>query len=265
MSAEQGYEIRVDGHLDDHWSGWLGELRMVRNGDGTTTVSVPAGDQAQLHGVLAGLRDIGAVILERIDDPALRDEAVSRAKSFLGYGTRPDADALAPGLRAPALSLALAVEGARFFDALVERFRTTVSVTERGDLLRAIGSARDGKLRERALELVFDPAVRKNEVLVLLGAQLARRETRADAFAFLVSRWEPLVAKLGPSTAGSLASLAAYACDPAEAASVEARLAPLADDVPGGPSFLATGLARARDCAARVERERAALSGSPSP
>lgn len=64
MSAEQGYEIRVDGHLDDHWSGWLGELRMVRNGDGTTTVSVPAGDQAQLHGVLAGLRDIGAVILE---------------------------------------------------------------------------------------------------------------------------------------------------------------------------------------------------------
>ncbi|NLY93370.1 MAG: hypothetical protein GXY23_05010 [Myxococcales bacterium] len=208
---------------------------------------------------------IGAVILERIDDPALRDEAVSRAKSFLGYGTRPDADALAPGLRAPALSLALAVEGARFFDALVERFRTTVSVTERGDLLRAIGSARDGKLRERALELVFDPAVRKNEVLVLLGAQLARRETRADAFAFLVSRWEPLVAKLGPSTAGSLASLAAYACDPAEAASVEARLAPLADDVPGGPSFLATGLARARDCAARVERERAALSGSPSP
>lgn len=64
MSAEQGYEIRVDAHLDDHWSGWLGGLRMVLNGDGTTTVTVPAGDQAQLHGVLASLRDIGAVILE---------------------------------------------------------------------------------------------------------------------------------------------------------------------------------------------------------
>ncbi len=58
------YAIRVDGHLDDHWSAWLGELDMIRDDDGTTTVTVSAADQAQLHGVLAGLRDIGAVITE---------------------------------------------------------------------------------------------------------------------------------------------------------------------------------------------------------
>ena len=34
------YAIRVDGHLDDHWSAWLGELDMTRDGDGTTTVTV---------------------------------------------------------------------------------------------------------------------------------------------------------------------------------------------------------------------------------
>jgi RimJ/RimL family protein N-acetyltransferase len=56
------YAIRVDGHLDDHWSGWLGGLDMTRDDDGATTVAVA--DQAQLHGVLAGLRDIGAVISE---------------------------------------------------------------------------------------------------------------------------------------------------------------------------------------------------------
>jgi hypothetical protein len=58
------YAIRVDGHLDDHWSPWLGELDMTRNDDGTTTITALIADQAQLHGVLAGLRDIGAVITE---------------------------------------------------------------------------------------------------------------------------------------------------------------------------------------------------------
>jgi RimJ/RimL family protein N-acetyltransferase len=58
------YAIRVEGHLDDHWSAWLGGLGMTRDDDGATTVTVQAADQAQLHGVLAGLRDIGAVISE---------------------------------------------------------------------------------------------------------------------------------------------------------------------------------------------------------
>ena len=58
------YAIRVQGHLDDHWSGWLCAPTIVRGDDGTTTVTVQVADQAQLHGVLAGLRDIGAVILE---------------------------------------------------------------------------------------------------------------------------------------------------------------------------------------------------------
>jgi hypothetical protein len=63
-TAPTTYEIRVDGHLDDHWSAWLGELDMTRHNDGTTTLTVEVADQAQLHGVFAGLRDIGAVIVD---------------------------------------------------------------------------------------------------------------------------------------------------------------------------------------------------------
>ena len=58
------YAIRVDGHLDDHWSARLGELDLVRDDDGTTTVTVSVADQAHLHGVLAGLRDMGAVLTD---------------------------------------------------------------------------------------------------------------------------------------------------------------------------------------------------------
>lgn len=57
------YEIRIEGHLDDHWSGRLGGMRITREADGTTTLAGPVTDQAHLYGVLGGLRDIGATLL----------------------------------------------------------------------------------------------------------------------------------------------------------------------------------------------------------
>jgi hypothetical protein len=63
-TAPTTYTIRVEGHLDDHWSAWLGGVDITRDDDGATTVTVPAADQAQLHAVLARLRDMGAVISE---------------------------------------------------------------------------------------------------------------------------------------------------------------------------------------------------------
>ncbi len=58
------YVVRVKGHLDNHWATWLGELELTRHHDGTTTLAVESGDQTRLHGLLASLRDIGAVLLE---------------------------------------------------------------------------------------------------------------------------------------------------------------------------------------------------------
>ena len=57
------YAIRVHGHLDDHWSTWFGTLDISRHDDGTSTLTGPVADQAQLHGILAGLRDIGATLI----------------------------------------------------------------------------------------------------------------------------------------------------------------------------------------------------------
>jgi hypothetical protein len=62
------YELRVEGQLDSHWSGFLGSgflggLSLSHEGDGTSTLTCPVADQAQLHGLLTGLRDIGASLL----------------------------------------------------------------------------------------------------------------------------------------------------------------------------------------------------------
>jgi RimJ/RimL family protein N-acetyltransferase len=58
------YEIRVEGHLDEHWSERLGGLAITRNADGTSTLTGAVADQARLHGALAGRRAIGATVLE---------------------------------------------------------------------------------------------------------------------------------------------------------------------------------------------------------
>jgi RimJ/RimL family protein N-acetyltransferase len=57
------YEIRVAGHLDDHWAATLGDLGLARLDDGTTSLTGPVVDQAQLHGILTRIRDLGVALL----------------------------------------------------------------------------------------------------------------------------------------------------------------------------------------------------------
>jgi hypothetical protein len=75
MSPASTYELRVDGHLDDHWSLWLGNLTIVRHDDGTSSLTGPVADQAQLHGLLSALRDMGATLLSvnSLDEPSASD------------------------------------------------------------------------------------------------------------------------------------------------------------------------------------------------
>jgi hypothetical protein len=57
------YEVRVQGHLEDHWSERLGGLAVQRQADGTTVLVGPVVDQAALHGVIGRIRDLGIPLL----------------------------------------------------------------------------------------------------------------------------------------------------------------------------------------------------------
>lgn len=57
------YELRVEGHLDERWSAWLGGLSLTHEVDGTTTVRGVVTDQAELHGLLIKVRDLGATLI----------------------------------------------------------------------------------------------------------------------------------------------------------------------------------------------------------
>lgn len=62
-STSGRYEVRVAGHLDERWSAWFDGVALAHESDGTTTLSGDVTDQAALHGLLAKVRDLGAVLL----------------------------------------------------------------------------------------------------------------------------------------------------------------------------------------------------------
>jgi hypothetical protein len=57
------YRIRIRGHLDPAWSSWFDGLTVTPAEDGTTELAGSLVDQATLFGLLARLRDLGAMLL----------------------------------------------------------------------------------------------------------------------------------------------------------------------------------------------------------
>jgi len=69
LADNSGYEIRIEGHLDDRWTQWFDGLHLDHESAGTTVIRCPAMDQAALHGLLRRIRDVGLplVSVARID------------------------------------------------------------------------------------------------------------------------------------------------------------------------------------------------------
>lgn len=63
MTDGRVYTLRVAGRLDDRWAGWFDGLVISDADDGTSSLTGPVQDQAQLHGILARLRDLGVDLL----------------------------------------------------------------------------------------------------------------------------------------------------------------------------------------------------------
>ena len=65
------YQLRVAGRLDQHWSAWFGGLTVTHEDDGSTSLTGTITDQAELHGLLAKIRDLGVTLISvTVVDPA---------------------------------------------------------------------------------------------------------------------------------------------------------------------------------------------------
>jgi hypothetical protein len=88
------YEIRLTGHLDARWAGWLEGLTITLEEDGDTLLTVPVVDQAALHGLLKKVRDLGIPLisispLEHGCSPAHRSGQADQSDLYSFYETHP--------------------------------------------------------------------------------------------------------------------------------------------------------------------------------
>ncbi len=56
------YQIKVEGRLDESWSGWFNSMAVTVEGD-TTTLTGAVVDQAALRGILSRLWDLNLALI----------------------------------------------------------------------------------------------------------------------------------------------------------------------------------------------------------
>ena len=61
--AAASYELRIGGHLDQHWSTWFDGFTVTHEDDGTTALRGAVRDQSELHGLLAKIRNLGTTLI----------------------------------------------------------------------------------------------------------------------------------------------------------------------------------------------------------
>jgi hypothetical protein len=79
--APTDYQLRIAGHLDQHWSAWFGNLDLAHEDDGTTSLTGAIADQAELHGLLSKIRDLGVTLISLT--------VVDQSRHRLTYQDRP--------------------------------------------------------------------------------------------------------------------------------------------------------------------------------
>jgi hypothetical protein len=57
------YQIKIKGHLEEHWAEWFEEMTFTHEKDGTTTLYGPLPDQAALHSILRKIRDLNLQLI----------------------------------------------------------------------------------------------------------------------------------------------------------------------------------------------------------
>ena len=81
------YQIKIKGNLDSKWSDWFDGFTIIPQADDETLLTGPVADQADLHGLLAKIRDLGLPLLsvKRVEAAPSMKEQPHHEKAETNY------------------------------------------------------------------------------------------------------------------------------------------------------------------------------------
>ena len=200
-------------------------------------------DARELRRILLPMVSLGG------DDPVLMAEATKLGRSWLQDRKGPDEDVLEHVLEVSAARGDGALFEAMTQDALVARSRI-----DRTRIIDALGWFESPELAARARALIDDARFELRDTARMLSEQIARSETRADAWPYLRDHAATLVPRMRDDEAQRMIATIGWACDPKFAQQARLTLGPLMGKIRRRPLRLPAGA-----------RPHPALRGDPQP
>jgi len=197
--------------------------------------------------------------LAEANDPVVRAGLGRQGRLVLGLGDggRLMADAVPRDIRGTALAVAVQDGGAAAFEAAEKHLRASQDAVLRGQLLGALGSARDPALAERARALVLESGLlRRNEVYSIPAYQLDEEALRPAVRQWLDRHFDELEARVAPGGANLAGLYATGMCSTGEAQVLESKFGERLKSLEGGPMELKQAGEAIRLCAAQKQARR---------
>ena len=216
-----------------------------------------ASDDSETRSLRAAV--LGFLALEA-RDPAVRAEANTRGRAFLGEGPQGDhhlhIDAVPADLLEVCLTVAAEEGDAALLDRMVEELVQSQDGIVRGRLVSAMSHVDEAPLRARVLELALDERLRQNERFRPLSGQFSDPAGRAEAWTWLQANYDRVRARFGAEYAGYVPFVTGGFCDRVHAQEVQTFFEPRMSDTQGGPRNLASAVETIALCAARADAQR---------
>jgi alanyl aminopeptidase len=193
-----------------------------------------------------------------MEDPRVRRKAERLGRRYVSYpgDIEIQKDAVDSNLVDTVLSVAVQEGEAEFFDALEKKLFETEDALLRGQLLRALGHAKDDELASRARALALDERLRRNEIFKPLSAQMGQAATREATWKWMKDHFEALSKRMSKGHVAYLPYLADGFCSENKASEVKSFFEGKIEEYPGGPRNLRSALETIRLCAARVSAHK---------
>ena len=178
-------------------------------------------------------------------NPVIRQQLVNKGLAYLK-----NPDSIDSNQVRVALSV-LVQEKPSYFGKLKDILFKSQDSIQRTAILQALAES------DQALTLLLSDPLRKNEVLTLLSAYMARPEHRENGFLWLKNNLNALLKILPSKASGHLPWTLASFCSNQKAQEIEALLGKVVQDLPGGPRELKGVLERIRLCDALSNAQKA--------
>ena len=193
-------------------------------------------------------RDLLLGIAPLVDDPWLKSESEKHVAAMLKDPSSVDGDTITP------LAIVAARNGdAARFDAFVALLKKSQSPQLRSGLLLALGSFSDPVLLRRALDLMLDPEMKKQDGFYLLRAAGKLPASRPIILAWLGDHAEDIKAKLPTFMRAAIVDELVM-CDATSVAKAHSLFDGKLGDVEGGERALVQLFERADLCIAEKQR-----------